>query len=85
MPRPRQAIACAITSSSFTRTVPPVVKTALHKLSFHVTCRSLITSLNSFTKVYKSIFHINLEIIIEYNYIDLVNYLNVIYNETLLY
>ena len=50
-----------------------------------VTCRPLITSLNSFTKVCNSIIQLNLEIIIEYNYIDMDNYLNVIYNETLYY
>ena len=50
-----------------------------------VTCRPLITSLNSFTRVCNNIIQLNLEIIIEYNYIDVDNYLNVIYNEALLY
>ena len=50
-----------------------------------VTCRPLITSLNSFTRVCNSIIQLNLEIIIEYNYIDVDNYLNVINNETLFY
>ena len=49
--------------------------------------RRLLTSLNSFTRVCNGIIKLNLEIIIEYTirYIDVDNYLNVIYNETLLY
>ena len=39
-----------------------------------VTCRPLITLLNSSTRVYRSIIHLNLEIIIEYiSYIDVDN------------
>ena len=59
---------------SFTRTVPPAVKTAHSNCTFIlVTSRPLITSLNSFTRAYKSIIHINLEIIIDFNYIDVDN------------
>ena len=50
-----------------------------------VTCRHLITSLNSFTRVCNSIIHLNMEIIVELNYIDVDNHLNLIYNETLLF
>ena len=35
-----------------------------------MTCRPLITSINSLIRVYKSSIHLNVEIIIEYNYID---------------
>ena len=38
-----------------------------------VTCRPLITSLNSFNRVCNSIIHLYLEIIIEYKYIDVSN------------
>ena len=47
-----------------------------------VTCRPLFTSLNIFTRVYKSIIHLTLEIIIELNYIDVGNLLYDICNET---
>ena len=47
----RQAIACAITFSYFFNTA---------RTFMHVTCRPLITSLNSFTRVCKSIIDIKL-------------------------